>query len=83
MILRTNTAYAGGSGPRKNGQAGRLLTAQKTMGYHQRQQHLAQALRNNAGRGIRLGKQTSNLFRNRSTQDQLLDVREFKPHPRN
>ena len=47
------------------------------MGYHQRQQHLAQALRNNAGRGIRLGKQTSNLFRNRSTQDQLLDVREF------
>ena len=47
------------------------------MGYHQRQQHLAQALRNNAGRSIRLGKQTSNLFRNRSTQDQLLDVREF------
>ena len=47
------------------------------MGYHQRQQHLAQTLRNNAGRGIRLGKQTSNLFRNRSTQDQLLDVREF------
>jgi len=47
------------------------------MGYHQRQQQLAQALRNNAGRGIRLGKQTSNLFRNRSTQDQLLDVREF------
>ena len=47
------------------------------MGYHQRQQHLAQALRNNSGRGIRLSKQTSNLFRNRSTQGQLLDVREF------
>ena len=47
------------------------------MSYEQRQQHLAQALRNNAGRDIRLSKQTSNLFRNRSTQDQLLDVREF------
>lgn len=47
------------------------------MSYHQRQQRLTQALRNTSGQGIRLSKQTSNLFRNRSTQGQVLDVHEF------
>lgn len=49
-----------------------------TLAYEQRKQRLSQFLRENAGGSVRLGKSTSNLFRDRKdTSARRLDVRDF------
>ena len=58
------------------------------MSYQERRDRLAQNLRLQPGGEIRLGKTTSNLFRDRETQDNTLDVSDFQhvlsvdPHTR-
>ena len=48
------------------------------MGYQERRDRLAEQLRQQRGGDIRLGKATSNLFRDRQTQDRALDVSDFQ-----
>ena len=48
------------------------------MGYQERRDRLAEHLRQQRGGDIRLGKATSNLFRDRQTQDRALDVSDFQ-----
>ena len=48
------------------------------MGYQERRDRLAEHLRQQRGGDIRLGKATSNLFRDRQTQERALDVSDFQ-----
>ena len=48
------------------------------MSYQERRDRLAEHLRQQRGGDIRLGKATSNLFRDRQTQDRALDVSDFQ-----
>ena len=48
------------------------------MGYQERRDRLAEHLRQQRGGDIRLGKATSNLFRDRRAQDRALDVNDFQ-----
>ena len=48
------------------------------MSYQERRDRLAEHLRHQRGGEIRLGKTTSNLFRDRQTQDRALDVSDFQ-----
>ena len=48
------------------------------MGYQERRDRLAEHLRQQRGGDIRLGKATSNLFRDRLAQDRALDVNDFQ-----
>jgi len=48
------------------------------MSYQERRDRLAQSLRRQHGGEIRLGKTTSNLFRDREIQDSALDVSDFQ-----
>ena len=48
------------------------------MSYQERRDRLAEYLRHQRGGEIRLGKATSNLFRDRQTRDRALDVSDFQ-----